>query len=147
MHKGDIPKSRLGLRTIPRRCVLRGVAKLAAARALSSGGNATVDNARVRVVIDIAFGDVVEPGVQEADLPVLLDFPVPKLRSYLRETVIAEKVQAMSALGLANSRLKDFYVVWVLIRSHKFEKDVLARQSRRRSNGASPRLPRCAPMC
>lgn len=60
---------------------------------------------RVRVVIDIAFGDVVEPGVQEADLPVLLDFLVPKLRSYLRE------------LGLANNRLKDFYVVWVLIRS------------------------------
>lgn len=72
---------------------------------------------RVRVVIDIAFGDVVEPGVQEADLPVLLDFVVPKLRSYLRETVIAEKFQAMIALGLANSRLKDFYVVWVLIRS------------------------------
>ena len=72
---------------------------------------------RVRVVIDIAFGDVVEPGVQEADLPVLLDFLVPKLRSYLRETVIAEKFQAMIALGLANSRLKDFYVVWVLIRS------------------------------
>lgn len=76
-------------------------------------GNATVDNARVRVVIDIAFGDAIEPGVQETDLPVLLDFPAPKLRSYPRETVIAEKFQAMVALGLANTRLKDFYDVWV----------------------------------
>ncbi|WP_461325501.1 nucleotidyl transferase AbiEii/AbiGii toxin family protein [Bradyrhizobium diazoefficiens] len=55
--------------------------------------NAAVDNARVRVVIDIAFGDAIEPGVQETDLPVLLDFPAPKLRSYPRETVIAEKFQ------------------------------------------------------
>lgn len=90
-------------------------------------GNATVDNARVRILIDIAFGDAIEPGVQETDLPVLLDFPAPKLRSYPRETVIAEKFQAMVALGLANSRLKDFYDVWVLIRSYKFEGDTLAR--------------------
>jgi hypothetical protein len=90
-------------------------------------GNATVDNARVRVVIDIAFGDAVEPGVQEIDLPVLLDFPAPKLRSYARETVVAENFQAMVSLGLANSRLKDFYDVWVLIRSYKFEGDALAR--------------------
>jgi hypothetical protein len=78
-------------------------------------------------VIDIAFGDVVEPGVQETDLPVLLDFPAPKLRSCPREAVIAEKFQAMVALGLANSRLKDFYDVGVLIRSYKFEGDALAR--------------------
>ncbi|MGY8635336.1 nucleotidyl transferase AbiEii/AbiGii toxin family protein [Bradyrhizobium sp. 14AA] len=90
-------------------------------------GNATVVNARVRVVIDIAFGDAIEPGVQETDLPVLLDFPAPKLRSYPRETVVAEKFQAMVALGLANSRLKDFYDVWVLIGSYKFEGDALAR--------------------
>jgi hypothetical protein len=51
--------------------------------------NATVDKARVRVVIDIAFGDSVEPGLQEMDLPVLLDFPAPHLRAYARETVIA----------------------------------------------------------
>jgi predicted nucleotidyltransferase component of viral defense system len=48
--------------------------------------NATVDTARVRVVIDIAFGDSVEPGLQEMDLPVLLDFPAPHLRAYAPET-------------------------------------------------------------
>ncbi|WP_375778871.1 nucleotidyl transferase AbiEii/AbiGii toxin family protein [Bradyrhizobium sp. ma5] len=78
-------------------------------------------------MIDVVFGDAVEPGVQEIDLPVLLDFPPPKLRSYARETVVAEKFQAMVSLGLANSRLKDFYDVWLLIRSYKFEGDALAR--------------------
>jgi hypothetical protein len=70
---------------------------------------AKVDTAEIRVVIDIAFGDSVEPGLEEMDLPVLLDFPAPHLRAYARETVIAEKFQAMVALGRANSRMKDLY--------------------------------------
>jgi predicted nucleotidyltransferase component of viral defense system len=76
--------------------------------------NATVDKAKIRVVIDIAFGDSIEPGLQEMDLPVLLNFPVPHLRAYAPETVIAEKFQAMVALGRANSRMKDFYDIWAL---------------------------------
>lgn len=90
-------------------------------------GNATVDNARVRVVVDIAFGDATEPGLQDTELPVLLDFPAPHLRSYPRETVVAEKFQAVVDLGLANTRLKDFYDIWVLARAYKFEGDALPR--------------------
>lgn len=90
-------------------------------------GNATIDSARVRVVIDIAFGDAIEPGVQDTELPVLLDFPAPKLRCYPREAVIAEKFQAMVALGLANTRLKDFYDIWPLTRSQEFEDGTLSR--------------------
>jgi predicted nucleotidyltransferase component of viral defense system len=89
--------------------------------------NATVDGARVRVVIDIGFGDATEPGLTETDLPVLLDFPAPHLRAYARETVIAEKFQAMVALGRANSRMKDMYDIWVLSRTYDFEGDNLAR--------------------
>lgn len=89
--------------------------------------NATVDRARVRVVIDIGFGDAVEPGLTEMALPVLLDFPAPHLRAYARETVIAEKFQAMVALGRANSRMKDLYDIWVLSRTHDFAGDSLAR--------------------
>jgi len=88
---------------------------------------ATVSGARVRVVIDIGFGDAVEPGLTEVELPVLLDLPSPRLRAYPRETVIAEKFQAMVALGRANSRMKDFYDVWLLSRSYAFESDGLAR--------------------
>jgi hypothetical protein len=90
-------------------------------------GNATVDGARVRVLIDIAFGDATEPGLEETDLPVLLEFPAPRLRSYPRETVIAEKFQAMVMLGRANSRMKDYYDIWVLSRSYEFKGDALAR--------------------
>jgi predicted nucleotidyltransferase component of viral defense system len=89
--------------------------------------NATVDKAKVRLVIDIAFGDSVEPGLQEMDLPVLLDFPAPHLRAYVPETVIAEKFQAMVMLGRANSRMKDLYDIWVLSRNFKFDGDKLPR--------------------
>lgn len=88
---------------------------------------ATVDGAIVRVVVDIGFGDATAPGLAELDLPVLLDFPVPHLRAYPKETVIAEKFQAMVALGQANSRMKDFYDIWALIRAYQFEGDRLAR--------------------
>jgi predicted nucleotidyltransferase component of viral defense system len=88
---------------------------------------ATVDGARVRVVVDIGFGDAVVPGVEEMELPVLLDQPAPRLRAYPRETVIAEKFQAMVVLGRANSRMKDFHDIWALKRSFTFNGDVLAR--------------------
>jgi predicted nucleotidyltransferase component of viral defense system len=88
---------------------------------------ATVAGARVNVVIDIGFGDAIEPGLQEVELPVLLDQPAPRLQAYARETVIAEKFQAMVMVGRANSRLKDFYDIWSLSRSYDFEGSRLAR--------------------
>ena len=88
---------------------------------------ATVDGARVRVVIDIGYGDATEPGLNDIELPVLLDQPAPNLRAYPYETVIAEKFQAMVALGLANSRLKDFYDIWILAQTYAFKDDRLAR--------------------
>jgi predicted nucleotidyltransferase component of viral defense system len=88
---------------------------------------AALAGARIGVVIDIGFGDAVEPGIEEIDLPVLLDLPAPHLRAYSRETVIAEKFQAMIAFGRANSRMKDFYDVWVLAKSYEFNGDRLAQ--------------------
>ncbi len=70
--------------------------------------------ARVPITMDIGFGDAVEPGVEDIDLPVLLDMPSPHLRAYPPETVIAEKFQAKVALGRANNRMKDYYDVWML---------------------------------
>ena len=82
---------------------------------------ATVDGARVRVLIDVGFGDAIEPGLVETEVPVLLNQPAPRLRAYPPETVIAEKFQAMVALGRANSRMKDFYDIWFLAKSFDFE--------------------------
>lgn len=88
---------------------------------------ASISGARIGLTIDVGFGDAVEPGVEVLDYPTLLDFPAPRLRAYARETVIAEKFQAMVALGRANTRLKDFYDIWIISRSFGFEGDRLAR--------------------
>ena len=90
-------------------------------------GSATLDTARVPLTIDIGFGDATEPGLREIELPVLLDAPAPKLRAYAPETVIAEKFQALVMLGRANSRMKDFYDIWMLAKVHNFEGEGLAR--------------------
>jgi Nucleotidyl transferase AbiEii toxin, Type IV TA system len=88
---------------------------------------AEVDRANARVLVDIGFGDSTERGMVDIDLPVLLEQPAPNLRAYPFETVIAEKFQAMVTLGRANTRLKDFYDIRVLARSHMFDEDRLAR--------------------
>lgn len=88
---------------------------------------ASVGGARINLTIDIGFGDALEPEPEVVDYPVMLDLPAPRLRAYARETVIAEKFQAMVALGRANSRMKDFYDVWILSRSFSFDDDRLAR--------------------
>ncbi|MDE2351912.1 MAG: nucleotidyl transferase AbiEii/AbiGii toxin family protein [Alphaproteobacteria bacterium] len=90
-------------------------------------GTAELAGARVAIVIDVAFGDSVEPGLETIDYPPLLDQPPPKLRAYAPETVLAEKFQAMVALGRANSRMKDFYDVWALSKTFTFDSDRLAR--------------------
>jgi len=88
---------------------------------------ASISGARINLTIDIGFGDALEPGAEVIDYPVLLDHPAPRLQAYARETVIAEKFQAMVALGRANSRMKDFYDIWILSRSFSFDDDRLAR--------------------
>ena len=87
---------------------------------------ADISGARILITIDIGFGDATEPGVQMVDYPVLLDMPAPRLRGYAPETVVAEKFQAMVALGLINSRMKDYFDVWVLSRTFDFDPPRLA---------------------
>lgn len=89
--------------------------------------NARLAGARITVVIDIGFGDAIEPGVEEINLPVMLDLPAPRLRAYPRETVVAEKFQAMVLFGLANTRMKDYYDIWILSRSYAFDAESLSR--------------------
>lgn len=89
--------------------------------------NASISGARIAVTVDIAFGDATEPGADIVDYPCILDFPAPRLRAYARETVLAEKFQAMVVLGLANSGMKDFYDIWLLSQSFSFDDDRLAR--------------------
>lgn len=87
---------------------------------------ATLAGARIPIIIDTGFGDATEPGLQEIDLPVLLDMPTPHLFAYRPETVISEKFEAMVKLGLANSRLKDYYDIWALLTTRELDQERLA---------------------
>lgn len=84
-----------------------------------------LDTARIRVQVDIGFSDVITPGSQVFDYPVILDLPVPRLNCYNKETVIAEKLQAMVKLDILNSRMKDIYDIWILSRRFEFDSKLL----------------------
>jgi hypothetical protein len=73
------------------------------------------------------FGDVVHPGSEEKDYPTILNLPAPRLRVYPRETVVAEKFEAMVYLGTLNTRMKDFFDIWLLARQFDFVGAELAR--------------------
>ena len=88
---------------------------------------ADLDGARIALQVDIGFGDAVTPRIEEADFPTLLEFPAPHLRTYPRETVVAEKFEAMVHLGIVNTRMKDFYDLWTLARVFSFDGVQLAR--------------------
>ena len=85
-----------------------------------------LENARIPIQIDLGFGDAITPAPVEAEVPSLLDFPAAKLLTYPRETVIAEKFEAIVSLGLANSRMKDLHDIRTLSREFAFKGDVLS---------------------
>jgi hypothetical protein len=106
---------------------------------------ARVVKAQVRLQIDVGFGDAITPEAELIDYPVLLDFPPPRLRAYPRETVVAEKLEAMVHLGMANSRMKDFYDLAVLARNYDFESEVLVRAIRATFGSRRTPLPQGLP--
>lgn len=83
--------------------------------------------AEVPVQIDVGVGDVVTPVPDTASFPTLLDFPAPQVRMYPVYTVVAEKFEAMAKLGIANTRMKDFYDVWFLTRRFQLDGPTLRR--------------------
>ncbi|HRJ40624.1 MAG: nucleotidyl transferase AbiEii/AbiGii toxin family protein [Caldilineaceae bacterium] len=82
---------------------------------------AYLGRARIPLQIDIGFGDAVVPPAVMTNYPTLLDFPSPEIQVYPRESVVAEKLHAMVALDMSNSRMKDFFDIWTLARLFAFE--------------------------
>ena len=105
-----------------------------------------LEQARIPVQIDIGFGDVITPAAAEISYPALLDLPSPSLLAYSRETVVAEKFQAMVMLGIANSRMKDFYDIWILCRRFEFDGSVLRNAIRATFDRRRTSLPNEMPM-
>lgn len=88
---------------------------------------AKIDQARIPIQVDIGFGDAITPAAEKIDYPNLLGLSAASIKCYPRDTVIAEKFHAMCNLGIANSRLKDFYDVWFLAMNFAFDEAQLAK--------------------
>jgi hypothetical protein len=87
----------------------------------------TLGGAVIRVQTVIGFGDAITPAAILASYPSLLAMPAPRLSTYPRETVVAEKLEAIVKLGLLNTRHKDYYDLHHLAQHFEFEGALLVR--------------------
>ena len=82
--------------------------------------------AKINMRLDVGFADIVTPYPNEIEFQTILEgSSKPCIRAYPPETVIAEKFQAMVDLGMANSRLKDFYDLWFMASTMEFDYGLL----------------------
>ncbi|MDE2978783.1 MAG: nucleotidyl transferase AbiEii/AbiGii toxin family protein [Acidobacteriota bacterium] len=81
--------------------------------------------ARLPLQVDIGFGDVITPEREERDYPTLLDLPAPRIWTYPRETLVAEKFDAMVSRGMTNTRVKDLWDIATLARRFAFDGETL----------------------
>jgi len=108
--------------------------------------DAKVENAIIPIQVDIGYGDAVTPAPLEIAYPTILDFPAPHLRAYPSYTVVSEKFQAMVWLGIANSRMKDFYDIWSIMRKFEFDGPILAKAIRATFERRNTPIPTEAPL-
>lgn len=92
---------------------------------------ASIAGARIPVQVDIGSGDAITPAPVEIEYPTLLEFPAPHLRAYPIESIVAEKLEALIVLGMANSRLKDYYDLFLISQTFRLEQRSLAEAVRR----------------
>lgn len=106
---------------------------------------ARLGRARIPMQIDIGFGNAIEPPASDAEYPVLLDGPSPRIRVYPREAVVAEKFHTLVVLGEGNSRMKDLYDLYVIAGQFGFKGEALVRAIqatfKRRSTAVARELP------
>jgi len=107
---------------------------------------ALIDRARIAVQIDVGFGDAITPAPGEIDYPVLLDAPAPRLKAYPMQTVVAEKFEALVARGIANSRMKDFYDLYLITQTFTLDPHLLAEAIRRTFDRRGTTLPTAPPI-
>lgn len=87
---------------------------------------AEVDRAKVHLQVDVGFGDALPIPPQEVEFPSLLDLPRPILRAYSRETVVAEKLEAIVRFGMLNTRFRDYFDLHYLAQNFEFSGQDLA---------------------
>jgi hypothetical protein len=118
--------------------IIRKAAEYQGVRVTASG---LLGKIRLHLQIDIGFGDAVVPGPIEIVFPQLLDLGQPILLGYTPESAIAEKFHAMVVLDMVNTRMKDFYDIWLLLTTINFDKAVLTEALRRTFKHRATPLP------
>ncbi len=107
----------------------------------------TIDGARCPVQVDVGYGDAVTPAPESARYPVMFgDMPAPTLRVYPRYTVVAEKLEAIISLGMANSRMKDYFDLWVILRDAELDRNILVQAVAATLNRRGTRNPSGVPI-
>ena len=81
----------------------------------------SLGTAQIVMQLDIGFGDILVPSPEPTNYPTILDLPAPQLLGYTKESTIAEKFEAMVKLGILNSRMKDFFDIWLMLRQFDFD--------------------------
>ena len=117
------------IRDVPASIRLR-LLNLARERGIEFGGvrariHGRLGQARLALQIDIGFGDVITPGREEQDYPTLLNLPAPRLWTYSRQTMVAEKLEAMASRNETNSCVKDLWDIACLARRFAFDRETL----------------------
>jgi hypothetical protein len=105
-----------------------------------------LERSRIPMQIDIGFGDIVYPRPRIFDYPVILDLPKPHLKGYPLESVVSEKFEAMVKLGLLNSRMKDFYDIWLMMLQFDFDGLNLTEALKRTFEHRKMELPQKRPL-
>lgn len=108
--------------------------------------HARLGSARIPLQVDIGFGDIVSPPAEEIEFPTLLPMPAPKMLAYPMPAVVAEKFEAMVKLGMANSRMKDFYDLWKLATTATFDGTTLSNAMKATFGQRQTPLPQEAPL-
>jgi predicted nucleotidyltransferase component of viral defense system len=119
-----------GLAFDPDAVVVRAIRENQVHRVLRVKILGRLGNARMSVQIDVGMGDVITPSPVKIDFPTLLDLPAPHLMAYPKETVAAEKLEAMIRLGSRNSRTKDPFDLWKMSGHFEFDGYTLAEAIR-----------------
>lgn len=108
--------------------------------------SAFLGKARLAIQIDVGFGDALTPEPVQIDYPAILDFPSPHVKAYHPATVIAEKLNAMVVLGIMNSRIKDFYDVYLILKHMNVDEDELEAAIRSTFRRRNIELPQNMPV-
>ena len=107
---------------------------------------AYLEQARISIQVDVGFGDAITPDAKMASYPTMLDLPAPELPIYPKETVVAEKCESMVALGMTNSRMRDFYDLRVMMSWFEFSGSLVKEAIRRTFERRRTELPKSVPV-